>query len=67
MNYIHIQENKASILKFDSEFFIFLVLTICLLCITIGIWLWFERRASRLARTEQVKAVFSQEKQRQDV
>ena len=67
MNYVHIAKSRPVLLHFDREFLIFVVLTICLLCITIGVWLWFELRARRLERTESIHGAALQEKQSQDV
>ena len=67
MNYIHITNKHPYVLKIDREFLVFVVLTVCFLCVTIGVWLGFELRARRLDRADNALRIDGQEKLAQEV
>lgn len=52
MGYIHIASSKPHHLYFDPEFIIFVILTVSFLCLTVGVWLWFEPRGKHRRRSD---------------
>ena len=47
MNCIHVTKSDPVELQVDGDFFVFLVLTVLLLILTMGAWLVFECRGRR--------------------